>query len=146
MDDISDVDSHLEMRMLRYTGHLMRRQDEHPTLTSMAMGGQMDMEAFPYSALSASAPGPQQWGPRLARIMRELLPPKTRVRGPSRDDHKSAEAFQQAQDEFKAATIQEKATYEVWFKCMGRNKYAMFNEVARERAIGGVCEENGAEK
>jgi hypothetical protein len=78
--------------------------------------------------------------------MRELLPPKPRVRGPSRDDHESAETFQQAQDEFKAATIQEKATYEVWFKCMGRNKYAMFNEVARERAIGGVCEENGAEK
>ena len=45
MDDISDVDSYLEMRMLRCTGHLMRRQDEHPTLTSMAMGGQLDMEA-----------------------------------------------------------------------------------------------------
>lgn len=28
MDDISDVDSYLEMRMLRYTGHLMRRQDD----------------------------------------------------------------------------------------------------------------------
>jgi hypothetical protein len=133
MDDISDVDSYLEMRMLRYTGHLMRRQDEHPTLTSMAMGGQLDMEAFPYNALSTSAPGPPQWGPRLARIMRELLPPKPRVRGPSRDDHESAEAFQQAQDEFKAATIEEKAAYEVWFKCVGRNKYAMFDEMARER-------------
>ncbi len=65
--------------------------------------------------------------------MRELLPPKPRVRGPSRDDHESAEAFQQAQDEFKAATIEEKAAYEVWFKCVGRNKYAMFDEMARER-------------
>ena len=79
MDDISDVDSYLKMRMLRYTGHLMRCQDEHPTLPSMAMGGQLDMEAFPYDALSASAPGPQQWGPRLARILRELLPPKPRT-------------------------------------------------------------------
>ena len=42
-------------------------------------------------------------------------------------------AFQQAQDEFKAATIQEKAAYEVWLKCVGRNKYAMFDEMARER-------------
>jgi len=58
MDDISDVDSYLEMRMLRYTGHLMRRQDKHPTLTSMAMGGQLDMEAFPYGELIALAPGP----------------------------------------------------------------------------------------
>jgi len=37
------------------------------------------------------------------------------------------EAFQQA------ATIEEKAAYEVWFKCVGRNKYALFDEVARER-------------
>jgi hypothetical protein len=65
--------------------------------------------------------------------MRELLPPKPRVRGPSRNDHESAEAFQQAQDEFKAATIQEKAAYEVWFKSVGRNKYAMSDEMARER-------------
>ena len=49
------------------------------------------------------------------------------------DDHESAEAFQQAHDEFKAATIEEKAAYEVWFKCVGRNKYAMFDEMARER-------------
>jgi len=77
------------------------------TLTSMAMGGQLDMEAFPYNALSTTAPGPPQWGPRLARIMRELLPPKPRVRGPARDDHESAAAFQQAQDEFKVATIEE---------------------------------------
>jgi len=74
MDDISDVDSYLEMRMLRYSGHLMRRQDEHPTLTSMAMGGQLDMEAFSYGELSALAPGPPQWGPRLGRILRGLLP------------------------------------------------------------------------
>jgi len=68
----SDVDSYLEMRMLRYTGHLMRRQDENPTLTSTAMGGQLDMEAFPYGELSALAPGPPQWGPRLGRILRGL--------------------------------------------------------------------------
>jgi len=134
MDDICDVYSYLEMRMLRYTGHLMRRQDEHPTLTSMAMGGQLDMEAFPYrGTLSASAPGPQQWGPRLGRILQELLPPKPRVRGPSGNDFHGAEAYMQAQDEFKAASLQEKAAYEVWFKRVGKNKYAMFDEVARER-------------
>jgi len=134
MDDISDVDSYLEMRMLRYTGHLMRRQDEHPTITSMAMGGQLDMEAFPYrGTLSASAPGPQQWGPRLGRILQELLPPKPRIRGPSGKDFHGAEAYMQAQDEFKAASLQEKAAYEVWFKHVGKNKYAMFDEVARER-------------
>jgi len=38
-----------------------------------------------------------------------------------------------AQDNFKAASLQEKAAYEVWFKCVRRNKYAMFDEVARER-------------
>jgi len=113
----------------------MQRQDEHPTLTSMAMGGQLDMEAFPYDAHTrgASAPGPPQWGPRLARIMRELLPPKPRVRGPSDNDFDSADAFYKAQTEFKVAVIQEKATYEVWFKHLGRNRYAMFDEVARER-------------
>jgi len=79
---MSDVNSFLEMRMLRYTGHLMRRQDEHPSLTSMAMGGQLDMEAFPYDELSASAPEPSLWGQRLGRILRGLLPPKPRVRGP----------------------------------------------------------------
>jgi len=97
------------------------------------MGGQLDMDAFPYDALRASAPGPPQWGPRLARILRELLPPKPRVRGPSGKDFDSAEAYMQAQDEFKAASLQEKAAYEVWFKCVGRNKYAMSDEVARER-------------
>jgi hypothetical protein len=132
MDDVSDVDSYLEMRMLRYTGHLMRRQDEHPTLTSMAMGGQLDMEAFPYES-STLAPGPPQWGPRLGRILRGLLPPKPRVRGPSGNEFDSAEAYMLAQDKFKAASLQEKAVYEVWFKCVGRNKYAMFDEVARER-------------
>jgi len=133
MDDISDVDSHLEMRMLRYTGHLMRRQDEHPTLTSMAMGGQLDKEAFPYDAQSVSAVGPRQWGPRLARIMRELLPPQPRVRGPTRNDFESEAVYAKAQTDFKVAVIQEKAAYKVWFKCVGRNKYAMFDEVARER-------------
>jgi hypothetical protein len=39
----------------------------------------------------------------------------------------------QAQDEFKAVSRQEKAAYEVWFKRVGKNKYAMFDEVARER-------------
>jgi len=92
MDDMSDVDSYLEIRMLRYTGHLMRRQDEHPTLTSMAMGGQLGMKAFPYDELSALAPGPPQWGLRLERILRGLLPPKPRVRGPSGNDFHSAEA------------------------------------------------------
>jgi len=29
--------------------------------------------------------------------------------------------------------LEEKGAYEVWFKCVGRNKYAMFDEVARER-------------
>jgi len=38
-----------------------------------------------------------------------------------------------AQNEFKAASLQEKAAYKVWFKSVGRNKYAMFDEVARER-------------
>ena len=95
--------------------HLMRRQDEHLTLTSMAMGGQLDMDAFPYDALSASVPGPQLWGPRLGRILRKLLPPKPRVRGPSRNDFDSAEAFQNAQDGFNAASLQEKSTYEVWW-------------------------------
>ena len=52
----------------------MRRQDEHQTLTPMAMGGQVDMEAFPYGEFSALAPGPPQWGPRLERILRGLLP------------------------------------------------------------------------
>jgi len=33
----------------------------------------------------------------------------------------------------RAASLQAKAAYEVWFKCVGRNKYAMFDEVARER-------------
>jgi len=37
-----------------------------------------------------------------------------------------------AQDKFKAAS-QAKAAYEVWFKSVGRNKYAMFDEVAREQ-------------
>ena len=74
----------------------------------MAMGGQLDMKAFPYEALSASAPGPQQWKPRLGRIMRELLPPKPRVRGHSRSDYDSAEKYQKAQDEFIAASRQEK--------------------------------------
>ena len=92
------------------------------------------MEAFPYrGTLSASAPGPQQWGPRLGRILQELLPPKPRVRGPSGHDFHGAEAYMQAQDEFKAASLQEKAAYEVWFKHVGKNKYAMFDEVARER-------------
>jgi len=100
MDDISDVDSYLEMRMLRFTGHLMRRQDEHPTLTSMAMGGQLDMEAFPYGESSTLAPGLPQWGPRLGRILRGLLPLKPRVRGPSGNDFDSAEAYMLAQDKF----------------------------------------------
>ena len=111
----------------------MRRQDEHPTLPSMAMGGQLDMEASPYDALSASAPGPPQWGPRLAGIMRELLPPKPRKRGPNRNDYESAAVYFKAQDDFKVAAIQEKAAYTLWFKDLGRNKYAMFDEVARER-------------
>ena len=101
----------------------MRRQDEHPTLTSMAMGGQLDKEAFPYDAQSVSAVGPPQWGPRLARIMRELLPPQPRIRGPSRNNYESRETYENAQDEFKVAVIQEKTAYTVWFKAMGGNKY-----------------------
>jgi hypothetical protein len=65
--------------------------------------------------------------------MRELLPPKPRVRGPSCKDYDSAEAFDKAQIEFKVASVQEKAAHKVWFKCVGRSKYAMFDEVARER-------------
>ena len=65
--------------------------------------------------------------------MRELLPPKPRVRGPSGNDFGGAEAYMLAQDKFKAASLQEKAAYEVWFKCVGRNKYEMCDEVARER-------------
>jgi hypothetical protein len=61
------------------------------------------------------------------------LTPEPRVRGPSRNDFDSAKAFQQAQDEFKAASLQEKAAYKVWFKSVGRNKCAIFDEVARER-------------
>jgi len=80
----------------------------------------------------ASAPGPQQWGLRLGQILWGLLSPMPIVRGPSRNDYDSAKAFQQAQDEFKAASIQEKQ-HKVWFKCVGMNKYAMFDEVARER-------------
>ena len=79
----------------------MRRQDEHPTLTSMAMGGQLDMEAFPYGESSTLAPGPPQWGPRLRRILWGL-------RGPSENDFDSAEAYMLAQDKFKAASLQEK--------------------------------------
>ena len=65
--------------------------------------------------------------------MRELLPPLPRVRGPSRDDFESEDVYAKAQTDFKVAVIQEKAAYKVWFKCVGRNKYAMFDEVARER-------------
>ena len=83
-----------------------------------------------HGELSASAPGPPLWGPRLARILRGLLPPKPRERGPSGNDFHGAEAYMQAQDEFKAVFLQEKAAYNVWFKRVGRNKYAMFDEVA----------------
>lgn len=69
----------------------------------------------------------------LAGIMRELLPPKPRKRGPNRNNYESREAYENAQDDFKVAAIQEKAAYTVWFKDLGRNKYAMFDEVARER-------------
>ena len=31
------------------------------------------------------------------------------------------------------ASVQEKAAFKVWFKCVGRDKYAMFDEVARKR-------------
>ena len=113
--------------------HLMWRQNEHPTLTSMAMGGQLDMEAFPYGELIALAPGPPQWGLQLGRILRGLLPPKPRVRGPSGNDFDSAEAYMLEQDKFKAPSLQAVAAYEVWFKCVGRNKYPIFDEVARER-------------
>jgi len=99
----------------------------------MAMGGQLDMEAFPYDESSASAPGPPLWGQRLGRILRVLLPLKPRVRGPSGNDFHSAEAYMQAQKEFKAASLQEKAAYKVWFQSVERNKYAMLDEVARER-------------
>jgi len=92
------------------------------------MGGQLDMEAFPYGELSA-----RQGGPRLGRILRGLLLPKPRVRGPSGNDFDSAEAYMLAQDKFKAASLQAKAAYEVWFKSVGRNKYAIFDEVVRER-------------
>ena len=88
----------------------------------MAMGGQLDMEAFPYDELSASAPGPPLWGQRLGRILRVLLPLKPRVRGPSGNDFHSAEAYMQAQNEFKAASLQEKAAYKVWFQSVERNK------------------------
>jgi len=37
-----------------------------------------------------------------------------------------------AQNEYKAASLQENAAYKVWFKSVGRTKYAMFDEVARE--------------
>jgi len=38
--------------------------------------------------------------------------------------------------------LEEKGAYEVWFKCVRRNKYAMFDEVARERgAWDGLCVE-----
>jgi len=109
----------------------------------MAMGGQLDMDAFPYDALSLSAPRSQQWGPRLGRILRELLPPKLRIRGPSASDFdNNPAALMRAQDEFKAASRQEKAEYEVWFKCVGSNKYAMLDEVARERGTwDGSCME-----
>jgi hypothetical protein len=40
------------------------------------------------------------------------------------------------------ASIQEKPAYKVWFKCVGTNKYAMFDEVARERGTwDGLCVE-----
>jgi hypothetical protein len=65
--------------------------------------------------------------------MWELLPPQPRVRGPTRNDFVSEAVYAKAQTDFKVAVIQEKAAYKVWFKYVGRNKYVMFDEVARER-------------
>ena len=61
------------------------------------------------------------------------LHPQAKGTWASGNDFDSAEAYMLAQDKFKAASFQEKAAYEVWFKCVGSNKYAMFDEVARER-------------
>ena len=103
------------------------------------MGGQLDMEAFPYGESNTLAPGPPQWGQRLGRILRGLLPPKPRVRGPSGNDFDSAEAYMLAQDKFKAASLQEKEVYEVWFKCVGRNKYAMLTRWHVNGEHGTTC-------
>lgn len=51
--------------MHRYTDHVRRRQDEHLSLTYRLWGCQVDIEAFDYDDMSASAPGQQQWGHEL---------------------------------------------------------------------------------
>jgi len=115
--------------LIHRPSHAAPRRAPNPKY--MAMGGQLGMKAFPYDELSALAPWPPQWGPRLERILRGLLPPKPRVRGPSGNDFHSVEAYMQAQNEFKAASLKEKAAYKVWFKSVGSTAASLSGAVVR---------------